>query len=226
MLLPSAVLVMLIGFATWLGFLSAPVPAGVIIAIGAGVGLLSALFVRYFHNRSVNLMIVAASGLIALLATYLGGVYAAFLSMVVVLVISAAPNAYRVMAGYSMSALMGFTLLLNESFNPSPESLQMLTTLAVIPYPLALLFNTSVPADSARLKAFQALMLLGLSGRLWLVLNEGLEVNNYGLGALGAAVVFAITWKLRRIPLPLGIGFLSFFLGLALAKYSSIRRAK
>src|SRR6056300_907631 len=91
-LLPVTALGLLIGFATWLGFLSAPVPAGVIIAFSAGVGLLSALFVRYFHNRSVNLLIVAASGLIALLVTYLGGVYGAiFASTLVLLVISAVP---------------------------------------------------------------------------------------------------------------------------------------
>jgi len=200
-LLPVAALGLLIGFAAWLGFLSAPVPSGVIISIGAAVGVLSALFTRYFHNGSVNLLIVAASGLIALLVTYLGGVYGAiFVSTVVLLVISAAPSAYRVMAGYCMAALLGFTLLLNESFNPSPESLRMLMSLVVVPYPLALLLNTSVPADRARLKGFLILLAITIFGILLFIFLEGFKVN-LAVSGFASITVLIITWKLQRIPL-------------------------
>src|SRR5210317_556014 len=206
--LSTALAAVSVALGEWSGFFNSPHPLGAIAAIASALVAMALLFVLYFDKHLIRNTILFASGLLALFITYQAGVYGLILMTgAVVLAIAAVPNRYRLLAGYSIAALMSVSLLLSEAFSPSAESLQMLTTLAVIPYPLALLFNTSVPADSARLKAFQALMLLGLSGRLWLF-NEGLEVNNYGLGALGAAAVFAITWKLRRIPLPLGIGFL------------------
>jgi len=206
-LLSTAALALVVGFGTWLGFWNAPLPLGLILAIVATLVVLSALFTRYFDNRFVSQLIVAASGLIALLVTYMGGIYGAIVTIATVyLVISAAPNAYRVLAGYSMSALISFALLLNESFNPSPESLRMLMALAVIPYPLALLFNTSVPADRARLKGFLILLAITFFGILLFIFLEGFKVH-LAVAGFASITVLIITWKLQRIPLPIGIGF-------------------
>src|SRR6056300_1714446 len=76
-LLSTAALALLVGIGAWLGLWEAPLPLGFILAITVTLGILWQLLVRYYDKRSVIITVLGVSGLLALVVTYLGGLYGA-----------------------------------------------------------------------------------------------------------------------------------------------------
>lgn len=206
--LSSALAAVSVALGEWSGFFTSPLPLGSIAAIACALVVMAALFFRYFEKRYIRNTILIASGSLALFITYKAGVYGLILvTGAAVLSIAAVPNKYRLLTGYSIAALMSVTLLLSEALNPSAESLRVFMTLALIPYPIALLLNTSLPQDAARLKALNFFLILGVITTLLLMAEEGFKANLV-VSLVVTAISLSITRTLNRIPPPIGIAFL------------------
>ena len=189
-----------------IGLIFAPLALG--MAAAPGAAFIAYCIYRFPGRQIIKFVVVVVACLLSFFATYRSGVYPAVLSLPAILaVVSAAPNRYRTLAGCGISAAIAAALLLHESFSPSAEAVRALIALAVLPYPSALLMNTSAPLEEARVRGFLGLLALGFLATLLIVIQEGPAAQSV-VTLLAIACVLPFVLKLQRIPTGAGIIFL------------------
>lgn len=152
--------------------------------------IIAGLLLRYgAKSQAVRFLLVAIFTVGSLAPVAKLGIYPSVVAVGLLLSVMALAPKHRLAIGFIYSGAIALALLYRENFALSDTGLRLFMSLLVLPYPLSLLLDTQLPYERARLKAFAALVGIGVVASLMLLAVVTPSLNWWITLAIGLALL-------------------------------------